>query len=40
MEERALPEEQGTDPVAEELGTSERVIVPVVDAELEAVWAM
>jgi len=38
--ERVLPEEQATDPVAQELGISERVIVPVVDAELEAVQAI
>jgi hypothetical protein len=39
-EEQALLEEQATDPVAAELETSAPVIVPVADAELEAVWAM
>lgn len=38
-EEPALPEERATDPVAEELATSVPVIVPVADAELEAVRA-
>jgi len=36
--ERVLPEEQATDPGAEELETP--AIVPVVDSELEAVRAM
>jgi hypothetical protein len=38
--ERVLPEEQAIDPVAEELETSEPVIVLVVDGELEAVRAI
>jgi len=38
--ERVLPEEQATDPVAEELETSEPAIGPAADLELEAVWAM
>ena len=38
--ERVLPEEQVIDPVPEELETSQPVIVPVVDGELEAVRAI
>jgi hypothetical protein len=38
--ERVLLGELATDPVAEELETSEPAIVPVVDSELEAVRAI
>ena len=38
--ERVLPEEQATDPVAEELETSDPAIVPGADAELQAVRAI
>ena len=38
--ERALPEEQVTDPVAEELETSVPGIVPAEDAALEPAWAI
>ena len=39
-EEQVSPLDQAIDPVAEELGISERVIVPVADAELESVRAI
>ena len=39
-EERVLPAEQATEPVAEELEISEQAIVPSADSEPEAVWAM
>src|SRR5690242_8113806 len=38
--ERVLPEEQATEPVAEEPETSAPAIAPVVDSELEAVQAI
>jgi hypothetical protein len=38
--EQVLPGQQVTDPVAEELETSEPAIGPAADLELEAVWAM
>ena len=38
--ERVLLEEQATDPAVEELEMSEREIVPLVDADLQAVLAM
>jgi len=39
-EERVLPAEQATEPVAEELEISEQAVVPAADSEPEAVWAM